>query len=481
MKRNVWMAALVGLGVASWAGTTAVVARAGQTPSTMSNLATFQDASGSFQTDDINGAIDLTNPFFQSLGTNGRACVTCHQPSDAWTVTPNHIQARFNASQGLDPIFRTNDGSVSPDADVSTVAARRAAYRMLLTKGLIRVGIAMQDSFEFELVGVDDPYGHASAADLSLFRRPLPAANLGFLSTVMWDGRETFPGQSISFDLSDQANGATLGHAQAAAPLTDAQRQAIVAFETGLFTAQSSDNDAGALDARGALGGAAALSQQTFFIGINDVLGSSFTPQVFTLFDAWQGLHGQASVVAAPAISPLVGIRDHGPIASASDAQFDNARRSIARGQQIFNSRPITITGVNGLNDVLGKPTMLGTCTTCHDAPNVGDHSVSMPLDIGIASESRRTPDLPLYTFRNKTTGETVMTTDPGRALITGKWRDMSKFKGPILRGLAARPPYFHNGSAATLDDVVDFYNTRFGLNLSPQEKADLIAFLKAL
>ena len=125
--------------------------------------------------------------------------------------------------------------------------------------------------------------------------------------------------------------------------------------------------------------------------------------------------------------------------------------------------------------------TIPGTCTTCHDTPNVGNHSVSLPLDLGLASEARRTPDLPLYTFRNKTTGDIVRTTDPGRALITGLWRDMSLFKGPILRDLAARPPYFHNGSAASLEDVVDFYDTRFDLQLTAQEKADLVAFLQAL
>ena len=35
----------------------------------------------------------------------------------------------------------------------------------------------------------DDPYGHASATQLSLFRRPLPTTNLRFLSTINWDGR----------------------------------------------------------------------------------------------------------------------------------------------------------------------------------------------------------------------------------------------------------------------------------------------------
>jgi hypothetical protein len=53
------------------------------------------------------------------------------------------------------------------------------------------------------------------------------------------------------------------------------------------------------------------------------------------------------------------------------------------------------------------------------------------------------------------------------------------KVKGPILRGLGA--PYFHNGSAATLADVVELYNQRFDIGLTDQQKADLVAFLSAL
>jgi cytochrome c peroxidase len=100
---------------------------------------------------------------------------------------------------------------------------------------------------------------------------------------------------------------------------------------------------------------------------------------------------------------------------------------------------------------------------------------------VGVADAARRTADLPLYTLENTTTHATVQTTDPGRAMITGKWADIGKFKGPILRALAARAPYFHNGSAATLADVVDFYNTRFNIGLTAGETADLIAFLRAL
>jgi hypothetical protein len=87
----------------------------------------------------------------------------------------------------------------------------------------------------------------------------------------------------------------------------------------------------------------------------------------------------------------------------------------------------------------------------------------------------------PFYTLRRLATGETVQTTDPGRALISGRWADIGKFKGPVLRGLGARAPYFHNGSAATLSDVVSFYNSRFNMGLTTQQQTDLVAFLRAL
>ena len=122
----------------------------------------------------------------------------------------------------------------------------------------------------------------------------------------------------------------------------------------------------------------------------------------------------------------------------------------------------------------------VGTCTICHDTPNAGNHSVKAPLDIGLTDPpSRRT--CRSTRCATSTTGETVETTDPGRAMITGKWTDIGRFKGPVLRALAARAPYFHNGSAATLDEVVDFYERRFQMGLTPQERADLLAFLRAL
>jgi hypothetical protein len=442
-------------------------------------LLVFPNPSGISATFNTAGRIDRSNPFFQKLGTNGRSCDTCHQASDGWTVTPNHIQARFDATKGTDPIFRLNDGSNSPNADVSTVTARRTAYSMLLNKGLIRVGIGIPDNAEFELIGVDDPYDYASATELSLFRRPLPTTNLRFLSTTMWDARETFldPAStdciigttkcfaSLHFDLADQANSATTGHAKAAQPLTQAQRDAIVQFEMGLFTAQVFDSNALFLGALGAQGGPQLLVNQPFYFGINDVVsgdyksGAQFTSVAFTLYNSWTNLPG-----------------GHG-----DDGRAVEARRAVARGQALFNTKPIRIEGVKGLNDDLSVPVLQGTCTTCHDTPNSGNHSIPAPLDIGLTDASRRTPDMPLYQLRNKTTLALIETTDPGRALITGKWKDIGRFKGPILRGLAARAPYFHNGFAADFEAVVDFYNLRFGIGLTAQEKADLVAFLRTL
>jgi hypothetical protein len=421
------------------------------------DLQPFADGSGVVHTISTNGAFALDNPFFQSLGNNGRACATCHQSADGWSITPEHVRARFNATKGEDPLFRPNDGATCPSDDVSTVGARRQAYRMLLSKGLIRVGIGIPANAEFTLIGVDDPYNCATSAELSLYRRPLPSTNLRFLTAVMWDGRESAPGKSLAENLRQQALDATMGHAQASVAPTDQELDAIVALESGLFTAQINDHGTGRLDQHGAAGGPLAVSRQPFFPGINDPLGQNptgapFEPRAFSLFNAWM----------------------------ASDWRAE-ANRAIARGQEIFNTRPMTITGVRGLNDALGAAEVPGTCSTCHDTPNVGNHSVALALDIGVSAASRRTPDMPLYTLRCTTTGEVVTTTDPGRALVTGKCADIGKTKGPILRGLAARAPYFHNGSAETLLDAVNFYDERFNLGLTPREKADLVAFLRAL
>ena len=441
------------------------------------NLGVFSDPTGQVRTFSTSGEAQVDNPFFQSLGTNGRSCGSCHQASDAWTVTPKHIQQRFDASDGLDPIFRTNDGANCPSADVTTLDARRKSYSMLLSKGLIRVSIGVPANAQFSVVAIDDPNNCAETtpAGLALFRRPLPATNLPFLTTVMWDGRESFKGKTLNFDLSDQAVGATLGHAQGAQAPTTQQVADIVNFEMSNFTAQTFDDAAGELNARGATGGPDALTTQPFFVGINDPLGGTppgvnFNPVAMTMFAKWANLNNDGS-----------------------DDSRNTARAAVARGEALFNSVFIPISGVTGLNDLPGVPSsFMGSCTTCHNTPNVGNHSVGLPINIGVtdypALPALNITGLPVYTIKCdpgvKTPinhDSTIQTTDPGRALISGNCVDIGKTKGPILRGLAARAPYFHNGSAATLLDVVNFYDQRFNLNLTEEQKSDLVAFLRTL
>ena len=86
-----------------------------------------------------------------------------------------------------------------------------------------------------------------------------------------------------------------------------------------------------------------------------------------------------------------------------------------------------------------------------------------------------------IYTFRRNSDGATLDTTDPGRGIRSGNFADLNRFKVPNLRGLAARAPYFHNGLAATLDEVVRLYEASLGFVFTAQEHADLVAFLTAL
>jgi len=471
------------------------------------NLFPFLDPTGFVATYNTAGAIQETNPFFQSLGTNGRTCATCHLAGDAFGLSVRSVQMRFAQTGGSDPLFAPVDGANCSNAS----AGNPTDHSLLLKSGLIRIALVVPSSAQFTITAVHDPYGCASVTDpdtgaqtVSVYRRPLPTTNLGFLSTVMFDGRETIQplnnpanfSANLTTDLAHQAMDATLGHAQAAVPPTAAQQAAIVNFELGFYSGQLVDDHAGPLFLGGAAGGPENLSKQSYYPGINDSLGQDptgkpFNPAgVFTIFNAWAdsqppfGLHGQDALFAA--------------------------RRKIAAGEALFNTRQLLITSVRGINDnpAIGPvpiPAVTGTCTTCHDTPNVGNHSLPLPLDIGTGHDLAREtdpiianglaqlgfPDVPVFQITGcpnpfadpaMPAGPFVIyTTDPGKALISGKCSDVSRTKGPVLRGLAARAPYFHNGAAQTLQQLVNFYNQRFQMNLTSDEMDELIAFLNSL
>lgn len=447
------------------------------------NLFRFKDPSGVIATYSRRGPLDESGPFFQSLGTNGRSCATCHIPANAFGLSAARAEDIYERARGRDPLFAPVDGAVCPVATED----HPLNFDLLRRYGLFRIALPLAANSQFTISVVHDPYGCALVTDpasgvltVSVYRRPLPATNLGFLTAVQFDGRETIAPlnnpqtyvANLITDLKHQALDATLGHAQASVAPTDAQLTQIVAFEGATTSAQAVDDTVGMLDSEGATGGPEFLSKTEFFPGINDSLGGNpagvpFSPLAFNLYAEWE-------------------------------TSRDPHRASVARGEGIFNTHPLVIKNVRGLNDALNEPVINGTCTTCHDAPNVGNHSLPVPLEIGTSRSTQfepdpqiqaalrelSMPDLPIFEIvcnEGSHAGEITYTSDPGRATLTGLCTDVGRGKGPILRGLAARGPYFHNGSAATLNEVVEFYNQRFQMDLTEQEKHDLVSFLRTL
>jgi cytochrome c peroxidase len=141
-------------------------------------------------------------------------------------------------------------------------------------------------------------------------------------------------------------------------------------------------------------------------------------------------------------------------------------RRQIWRGQEVFNN----------VNVASGK-----RCGGCHNAANIGQNVNGLLFDVGGSRPVVAKPDMAVFTFQSRVDGTIVQSTDPGQGLRNGNFKDLNKFKTPSLRGLASRAPYFHGGTAETLEDVVRHYETQLGFNFTPKEEADLVAFMRAL
>jgi hypothetical protein len=458
------------------------------TPVTIANLQPFADTTGTVSTYTTAGVIDESTSFFQSLGTNGRTCATCHQAAQGMSMTPTANATLFASTNGIDPLFAAIDGANYPTAPTSDLAS----HSLILNSGLIRIAETLPAGTQFSITALSDPYGCAIVTDpatgrptISVYRRPLASTSLGFLSDIMWDTRETISpltsastfSANLNADLTHQLLDAINTHAQGTSTPSAAAQSAILTLEQGLFTAQASDAAAGSLSSGGATGGATVLAGVNYYPGINDAFGGDpqgkpFNQNVFTLFSAWN---------------------------NSTNAQ----QASIARGQGIFNNAGFQINNVSGLNTnntALGNPSNIqATCATCHDTPSVGNHSLPLPMDTGqsdiagnvtgpgltngLAALSQ--PNLPVFQITGCKNAAnqpvTYVTSDPGKALLTGLCSDINRVKVPILRGLAARAPYFHNGSATSLTQVVNFYNARFGMGLNNQQKTDLVNFLSAL
>jgi cytochrome c peroxidase len=406
----------------------AAVAEHGLDSGTLPNNFPFLNQAGTAATFSPAGFVDLDNAFHSAPGSNGRTCESCHLPHAGWSIRPADVEFRFLLTRGKDPLFNPLDAN-KPNPDVSTLKARYASYSML-RKGLFRRGGNLPADAEFVIEAVDDPLGAGgSLTRFEFFRRPLATANFHIAKNIGWHDQNTNGGE-VHAGLVAQATGA-FGGALGGPPAAPETVESVAVYEEGLRFAQQYVFGLGPLTSCGAQGGPENLSAQP---PLNDR---------FSLYDAWLGI--------APG--------------SCTSRSADRKRAQIARGQELFN----------------GPNAGGGSCRGCHNAANNGSNVNGTLFNVRASRPEFRKPGMPLYTLRNKTTNDIHQTTDPGRALRTGRWGDLDKFKTPSLRGVVARAPYFHNGIAPTLKDVVLHYEVALGFRFTPQERDDLVAFMEAL
>jgi hypothetical protein len=449
------------------------------------------------------------HPFFEPIGANGRACVTCHQPADGMSLSVRSVRERWAATGGQDPLFAAVDGMNCP-------GLRRGdprSHSLLLERGLIRValpwppvradGTRIDPEFTIEVVrdpsgcNTDSVHGLASAnPSISVFRRPRPVANTKYTTHQNFGvgpfiGKNGMPtatdpatGRLTSMNLmadarvptlAAQAQDAAAKHLQVPGALTPAQIARIVEFEGQVYVGQVTSAGAGSLVEPD---GPPAFGPRNLASGEAGVLGNNTTRYVFPMGGKWTGPAG-AGIALEDAPSA--------------------ARQSIARGHDVFMFRTFWIRDSMHLNTVgLGNPAKR-TCATCHGMHMTGMDTANGWMDIGTTNLpwavevplnpwTEAKPQMPLFRVTCRPDvkphpflGRVIYTQDPGRALISGQCNDVGTIVMQQFRGLAARAPYFSNGSAATLRELVDFYDRRYNIGYSEQEKQDLVNFLGAL
>lgn len=447
------------------------------------------------------------HPFFEALGSNGRGCVTCHQPSDGMSVSLTTIRERWEATGGMDSLFAAIDGRNCPNLP----RGDKASHSLMLERGLFRVflpwparaadGSIMDAEFDIEVVR--DPTGcnthpeYGLESDnpmISVYRRPRPVANLRYVASDNFGvgyfigkngqpaARNPDTGKPVNMNLMTDAREATLRtqamsashtHLQMPEGLTKEQLDRIEAFERQLYAVQDVHSGAGSLAASGYHG----LGVEAMRDGEDGVLGNNTTRYVFPVSDAWREGADEESL-------------------SEEEQAF---RASVARGHDVFFFRTFMIRDSMHLNTVgLGNP-VKRTCATCHGGHMTGLDAANGWMDIGTtnlpwANEvplnpwEEDEPDLPLFKLTchadvdpHPFLGRVIYTQDPGRALISGRCDDIGTIVIQQMRALSARAPYFSNGSAQTLRELVDFYDRRYNIGYSEQERQDLVTFLSTL
>lgn len=388
---------------------------------------------------------------------NGRACADCHMPTDHFQLSPADAEARFQLLQRRrlrnpeadDPLFRPIDAD-----DFRTNGDNASDYSNLRENGLVRITFPLPSNIRL----IDPATNGPSSETFVDVWRMVPTVN---------DVKITGP---------DSAN--------------------------------------------------------PWFRGPNATGGYQLDARRATLQDQALGaLNDHAQIQVAP---PQRLLDD---LASFQDVLFTNPRvrqlaRAISEGQTLL---PDPDPPLDELEQE-GKAVFARACAQCHGGPSQSNAQLPVIRFHDIASQcprpvDTRPPDVvvparfaftpcPPRLERNARTYEITLangtkmrrrSSDPGRALLTGfvggpaPQDDWNKFDMPGMRGISRTAPYFHNNSAATLEEVVDHYIEFFkrvrvnvpgtpippilttdGVHVdrpftSPEERAALLAYLRKL
>ncbi len=340
------------------------------------------------------GPVDTDgHPFFEPIGSNGRACVSCHQPADGMSLSVASIDQIWEFSGGADPIFAAVDGMNCPNLP----AGDPDSHSLLLERGLFRIalpwppvdaeGRAIEPDFTLEVVrdptgcNSDPVYGiDGQRREVSVYRRPRPAANLRYVTssrfgvtpfigkTGMLAAVDPETGQPVNMNmmadareptLKTQAQSAAHAHLEVAEPVSAKALERIREFEMQLYAAQAFSNGAGELDEPG---GPSGLGPRAMAAGSDGVLGNNTTRFVIPMEEKWSEL----------------------PAAADAAGQERNAfRESVQRGHDVFFFRTFWIADAMHINTVgLGNP-IKRTCSTCHGMHMTGMDTANGWMDVG--------------------------------------------------------------------------------------------------
>jgi cytochrome c peroxidase len=402
----------------------------------------------------------------QQLGGNGRACSDCHLPSDSFQLSPAAARVRFDALQAArshnpnadDPLFRP------VDADDFRVNGENASdFSNLIENGLIRVSMPLPANVRL----IDPITGQPTdETEVDLWRAVMPVFNVAITGpdgvAPMWPpGAPRVPIMGIEPNgpnrqggyqhdarfgsLQEQARGALLAHAQVAVEPPERMLDDLAAFQQTLFSSPAVEVLAQAIRT-----------------------GSTTFPDPDPELNE---LEQQGKVIFNRSCAQCHGGVLH-PSGSTPDATLPGIR-TIVRYHTILTACP--------------RP--------------AGDGFVPCPTRL---ARNARTYRITLADG----TFQFVTTSDPGRMLLTGQPADIGAMDVTQLRGIGRTAPYFHNNSAATLEDVLDHYDAFFarvarvarlnpppnlppiissnGVDLDrgfirPEERAALLAYLRKL